>query len=527
MSSVEESTVGEPPRPSGPGQANGYTEADDARSSARFALVFSLGGLAILTLGLIAVVGLALALDDGEPSGQNVAAAAGTSAAAAQGATSLDISLQEFSITGDLTAAAGDITVNAMNNGVAAHNLAVRELGVTTADLTAGQAEELALDGLAAGTYELVCTISGHEAAGMVANLTVTDSGGGEQAAGAEADSPDDAAGHGGDGVDYAAMDIAMTESILAFPAETEGRGNPVLEPTEVTADGTKVFDLTASIVDWEVEPGKMVEAWTYNEVVPAPQILLDRGDKVRVRLVNDLPMGTDIHWHGVRTPNDQDGVAPITQDLVEPNGGTFTYEFVAEENAIGMYHAHNHAQVQVINGMFGVIRIGENPVPRGSTISGVTIPEDVELAVDMPMVLNDAGTIGFSLNGKSFPATDPVVLEQGQWASISYYNEGLEIHPMHLHQFPQLVYAKDGIPLDEPYWVDTLNVAPGERYTVMFRGDDVGTWVWHCHILTHVERAEGMFGMVTAIVVTETPGFDPNISPVTPTNWIKPATES
>jgi FtsP/CotA-like multicopper oxidase with cupredoxin domain len=26
--------------------------------------------------------------------------------------------------------------------------------------------------------------------------------------------------------------------------------------------------------------------------------------------------------------------------------------------------------------------------------------------------------------------------------------------------------------------------------------------WVWHCHILTHVERAEGMFGMVTALVV-------------------------
>ena len=61
----------------------------------------------------------------------------------------------------------------------------------------------------------------------------------------------------------YRAMDEAMMNSMLAFPAETEGIGNPILEPTEVLADGTKVFDLVSSIIDWEVEPGKFVEAWT------------------------------------------------------------------------------------------------------------------------------------------------------------------------------------------------------------------------------------------------------------------------
>jgi FtsP/CotA-like multicopper oxidase with cupredoxin domain len=74
--------------------------------------------------------------------------------------------------------------------------------------------------------------------------------------------------------------------------------------------------------------------------------------------------------------------------------------------------------------------------------------------------------------------------------------------HPMHLHMFPQLVYAKDGIPLDEPYWADTINIAPGERYSVLFHATDPGTWVWHCHILTHVESEDGMFGMATAVVV-------------------------
>ena len=72
----------------------------------------------------------------------------------------------------------------------------------------------------------------------------------------------------------------------------------------------------------------------------------------------------------------------------------------------------------------------------------------------------------------------------------------------MHLHQFPQLVIAKDGLALDQPYWADTILVAPGERYTVLVHADRVGTWVWHCHILNHVERESGMFGMVTALVV-------------------------
>ncbi|MBT5756010.1 MAG: multicopper oxidase domain-containing protein, partial [Acidimicrobiaceae bacterium] len=94
------------------------------------------------------------------------------------------------------------------------------------------------------------------------------------------------------------------------------------------------------------------------------------------------------------------------------------------------------------------------------------------------------------------------------------------QIHPMHLHQFPQLVYAKDGIPLDQPYWVDTLNIAPGDRYTVLFRADDAGVWVWHCHILSHVERDEGMFGMVTAIIVEADETFDPTINPIDPSNW-------
>ncbi len=291
---------------------------------------------------------------------------------------------------------------------------------------------------------------------------------------------------------------------MLAFPAETEGIGNQVLEP-EILADGTKKFTLVAEVIPWEVSPGEWVEAWSYNGQVPGPWLAVDVGDNVQVELTNLTPMSTDIHFHGIHTPNDQDGVSPYTQDPIK-TGETFTYEFVAEDPAIGMYHAHLHSQTSVVNGMFAPFTIGDNPIPYGETISGVEIPSAAELeealAFEKPMVVNDAGTIGLTLNGKSFPATEPYVLDEGQWGVFHYYNEGLTAHPMHLHQFPQLVYAKDGIPLDNPYWADTINVAPGERYSVMFQADTLGTWVFHCHILTHVERVEGMFGMVTAVVV-------------------------
>jgi FtsP/CotA-like multicopper oxidase with cupredoxin domain len=46
--------------------------------------------------------------------------------------------------------------------------------------------------------------------------------------------------------------------------------------------------------------------------------------------------------------------------------------------------------------------------------------------------------------------------------------------------------------------------VAPGERIDVIVDATEVGTWAYHCHILTHAEGRNGMFGMVTALIVEE-----------------------
>jgi len=151
-----------------------------------------------------------------------------------------------------------------------------------------------------------------------------------------------------------------------------------------------------------------------------------------------------------------------------------------------------------VPNGLFGAFTIDEMPIPQVLLDKGYT-----QIDKSMNMVLNDAGTIGLSLNGKSFPATEPTTLNVGQVLEVNYLNEGLMAHPMHLHQPVGWIIAKDGVPLDQPLPGDTINIAPGERYTVLYKAEEAGVWAWHCHILNHAEGPTGMFGMVTALIVT------------------------
>ena len=451
--------------------------------------------LGMMVVIIIAAMGLifgfvAFAIDDD---------GGGDAGVAASGAA-VPVALTEFALTPDAVTVPAGGSLAVTNEGGQIHNLMIEGTDLVTADLAGGESETLDVSSLEPGEYTILCHIPGHEEAGMTGTLTVTE-GGGEVAAGDSHDPSHGGATGSANSIDWDALDNQMLESVLKFPAETEGKGNQLLEP-EILGDGTKRFELTAEIVEWEVEPGTFVEAWTYNGMVPGPYLKVDVGDKVQVHVTNELPGGTDIHWHGIRTPFEMDGVSPITQDLIRP-GEDFLYEFVAERKAVGMYHAHHMGHTQVPNGMLGVIQIGDVDLPRGRTISGVQIPADLQVTQEIPMVLNDAGAIGLSLNGKSFPATEPVVAKRGEWILVHYLNEGMQTHPMHQHQFSQLVVAKDGIPLDNPYWGDTINVAPGERYSVLIRPDTAGTWVWHCHILNHVEREEGMFGMVTAMVVS------------------------
>ncbi len=283
------------------------------------------------------------------------------------------------------------------------------------------------------------------------------------------------------------AMDAMHEKGIKAFPAQTAKHGGQRLEPR--VENGVKIFDLTARETQWETTPGNFVKAWAYNDMVPGPEIRVREGERVRVVLKNELPESTVIHFHGLELPIDQDGVPFITQPPIKP-GTSFTYEFTVPNAGSHMYHSHHNAAKQVGMGLLGAF-IVEPLQPRAI--------EKVD--ADYVMVLND-GVLGYTLNGKGFPATQPLVAKLGQKVRIRFMNEGMMIHPMHLHGMHMTVIDKDGWPQPAPWKCDTLNIAPGERWDVIVNCKNPGTWAFHCHILPHAETDHGMFGMVTALIV-------------------------
>ena len=403
-------------------------------------------------------------------------------------ATVVNVELKEWNIGPTMSnIPPGPITVHVTNKGTMVHNFSIPSLSAKSPDLQPGESYDLDLGSVEAGQYDVLCEIPGHAASGMTAVMMV---GSGTAST--------DHTTSSGTAVDWQTMDRQMMDVAMLYPAKTAGHGGDLMPPSRIAADGTKEFDVTAMNVQWEVTPGKFVTATTYNGVVPAPEIHVEVGDKVQINFTNNLKESTDIHFHGIRVPNGMDGVDPYTQPPVPP-GGTFTYKFTAQEIAVGIYHSHHDAQTQIPDGEFGAFTVGEMPIPDYLKDLGYG-----KIAKKVNMVLNDAGVIGLSLNGKGFPATEPYTLRLGDVMEVNYLNEGLTGHPMHLHQPMGWIIAKDGIPLITPMPGDTIWIAPGERYTVLYKGTEPGVWAWHCHILTHAESATGMLGMVTALIVTQ-----------------------
>jgi manganese oxidase len=358
------------------------------------------------------------------------------------------------------------ISIAVRNTGTTQHNFAVMGKGKTDM-LGPGESATLELGPLEAGTYETICEVAAHADGGMKGTLVV-----GAAAPGAPAHA-----------MSAKEMDDAYMKSLEAFPAETKGTGGQRMTPKFV--GGAQVFELTAATTEWEVSPGDVRDGMAYNGQIPGPEIRVQEGDRVRVVLRNDLEESTSIHFHGVNVPNSQDGVAGITEDITGP-GDSRTYEFTADNTGTHMYHSHMNGATQIPMGLLGAFIVEGKDEP--------------EADVDQTIVIND-GPLGFTLNGKSFPATQPIAAKPGQTVRIRYMNEGLQGHPMHLHGMEQTVITKDGWKLPAPYRADTIWVAPGERYDTLVTARP-GVWAFHCHILSHAEGPNGMFGMVTALAV-------------------------
>jgi len=134
--------------------------------------------------------------------------------------------------------------------------------------------------------------------------------------------------------------------------------------PVSARPNGTvRTFDVVAAPARVSLAGGVATDVWAYNGQVPGPQLRVRLGETVRVRFTNRLPQATTIHWHGVRLPNDMDGVPTDKRPAIEP-GGTFVYEFTPKDAGTFWYHPHHRSSEQVERGLYGVLIVEDAALP-------------------------------------------------------------------------------------------------------------------------------------------------------------------
>ena len=283
--------------------------------------------------------------------------------------------------------------------------------------------------------------------------------------------------------------------------------------------DGVKVYHLVCEPVKHTIAPGLEIEAWGYNGSTPGPVIEANEGDRVRIYVTNKLPEITSVHWHGILLPNGMDGVGGLTQKAIEP-GKTYKYEFTFDRAGTFMYHPHSDEMTQIALGMMGMIVVHPRGGERRAVRDYVLMSHEMKIEIGArrpdPMAMNDFNVLTF--NGKSFPATEPILAEKGDLVRIRLANLGpMDHHPIHIHGHTFEIVATDGgpVPRSARHPDTTVLVPVGTTRTIEFVADNNGDWPFHCHMTHHVMNQMGHD--VANLIGTNMQGVDARMGRVVP----------
>lgn len=286
---------------------------------------------------------------------------------------------------------------------------------------------------------------------------------------------------------DMAAVDLTK----ISYTADANAVGDQVLKP--ILENGVKVFKLDVSLIKWNILPDVQVAAYAFNQQVPGPQIRVTEGDRVRIVVKNNLPEPTTVHWHGMILPNNMDGPADITQAPIQP-GQSYSYEFTVQQSGTYFYHSHKDVDRQQTLGMYGALIVDpkeKSNLPAYDQDVVVQLQEwTVKQGYTFPaMPMEGLLPNFFTINGKAYPATQTINARVGEKIRFRFIgSNNAFIHPMHIHGGPFKVIETDGNPVPTAAQIekDTINVAPGERYDVIWTARNKGKWLLHCHIAHH-----------------------------------------
>jgi FtsP/CotA-like multicopper oxidase with cupredoxin domain len=250
----------------------------------------------------------------------------------------------------------------------------------------------------------------------------------------------------------------------------------PLLEPRE--KDGRKIFDLTLQQGRAELLSGKPAETWGVNGSYLGPTLRAARGERVELRVHNELPEMTTIHWHGMHLPAEADG-GP--HQPVEP-GETWTPSWEIEQRAATLwYHPHPHGETadHVYRGIAGLF-IVDDPETAGLALPGDYGVDDIPLIIQDKR-LDDDGQLDFSqslisptgrlggtilVNGTHGPyveiGDERVRFRLLNGSNARVYNIGFADD----REF-DLIATEGGL-LETPQRIDRIQLSPGERAEIV-----------------------------------------------------------
>ncbi len=249
------------------------------------------------------------------------------------------------------------------------------------------------------------------------------------------------------------------------------------------------------------------------------PVIRAEVGDTIKVVFRNNCSFPDSVHPHGVLYAKDSEG-APYNDgtsgtdkdDDAVPPGGTHTYNWKVPERAgpgphdgssvMWMYHSHTDEIQDTYSGLMGPMEI----TARGRAKADGS-PIDVDREVfDLFSVMNESNThyidqemqalpeppaspdddefnesnLMHSINGYVFGNGPMVTLKKGErvrWYVMSMGTE-VDLHTPHWHGNTVTVMGQR---------MDTVQLLPAGMIVADMVPDDVGTWLFHCHVNDHI----------------------------------------
>ncbi len=99
-----------------------------------------------------------------------------------------------------------------------------------------------------------------------------------------------------------------------------------------------------------------------------------------------------------------------------------------------------------------------------------------------------------WSINGVKYADAEPLRFKYGERLRITFVNDTMMNHPMHLHGMWSELETGDGQRIPRKH---TVIVQPGSKISYLVTADAMGSWAYHCHLLYH------MLGMFRKVIVS------------------------